>query len=687
MTFTPAATDEKSIATIRCLAADVVFKSNSGHPGAPMGMAPMAHTLFSRFMTVNPGHSKWINRDRFVLSNGHACVLLYTLNHLLGYPDMTVKELENFRQLDSKTPGHPEVGHTEGVEVTTGPLGQGFANAVGLAIAQTNLAATYNKDGFPLFTNHTYMFTGDGCLQEGISSEAASLAGHLKLGNLIALYDDNSISIDGDTACSFTEDVEQRFLAYDWHVSHVMDGDKDLEGLYNAIEAAKKVTDKPSLIRVKTTIGFGSKLQGQAATHGAPLKKDDIEGVKKNFGMDPTKHFVVPEDVQKTYKQIAERGAKADSEWTEMFKSYADKYPQEHAEIARRIAGKLPEGWEKVLPTYKPSDDAVASRKLSETVLAKIADAVPELLGGSADLTGSNLTRWGNAVDFQHPSTQLGDYSGKYIRYGVREHAMGAIMNGLAAYGMHIPTSGTFLNFVSYAIGAVRLSALSHHRVIWVATHDSIGLGEDGPTHQPIETAIALRAIPNLMFWRPADGNEVSGAYLVAVESRNTPSVLALSRQNLPQLEGSSIEKTTKGGYAVIENSSADITLVATGSEVGICVEAVAKLAEKGIKARVVSMPCFSVFDAQSFDYQLSVLPSGKPILSVEAYSPLGWSKYSHAQHGIPSFGASAPAKDLFKKFKMTGDDIATKAAHVVKVFEGQTLVSPIELEAKLQKY
>ncbi|EPQ29612.1 uncharacterized protein PFL1_02831 [Pseudozyma flocculosa PF-1] len=686
MSFTKAASDEKAIATIRCLAADVVAKSNSGHPGAPMGMAPLAHLLWSRYMTANPKHSKWINRDRFVLSNGHACTLLYIMNHLMGYKDMPMEQLKQFRQLDSKTPGHPEANHTEAVEVTTGPLGQGFANSVGLAIAQANLAATFNKDGFPLFTNYTYMFTGDGCLQEGISSEAASLAGHLKLGNLIAFYDDNHISIDGDTACSFTEDVEQRFLAYDWHVLHVLDGDKDIEGIYKAIEEARKVTDKPSLIRIKTTIGFGSKQQGLAATHGAPLKADDIEAVKEKFGMDPKEKFVVPEDVYEAYRQVGERGAKADAEWTEMFKAYGEKYPKEHAEVARRIAGKLPEGWQKALPTYSPSDPAVASRKLSETVLGKLAEAIPELVGGSADLTGSNLTRWGNAVDFQHPSTQLGDYSGRYIRYGVREHAMGAIMNGLHAYGMHIPTAGTFLNFVSYAIGAVRLSALSQFRAIWVATHDSIGLGEDGPTHQPVETAIALRAIPNLMFWRPADGNETSAAYLVAIESASTPSVLALSRQNLPQLEGSSIEKAAKGGYVLTETQSADITLVATGSEVAICNEAVAKLAEKGIKARLVSMPCFEVFDAQPLEYRLSVLPSGKPILSVEAYSPLGWSKYAHVSHGMDNtFGKSAPAPELFKAFKMTGPDVAAKAEHVVKAFKGKELTSPIEL-AKLME-
>ncbi|CEH18873.1 transketolase [Ceraceosorus bombacis] len=686
MTFTPLPTDEKAIATIRTLAADIVFKSNSGHPGMPMGMAPIAHLLFSRFFTASGKDPKWINRDRFVLSNGHGCALQYIMLHLLGY-NISLDDLKTFRQLDSKCPGHPETNHgVDGIEVTTGPLGQGFSNAVGLAIAQANAAATFNKDGAELFTNKTYTFLGDGCLMEGIASEAASLAGHLKLGNMICVYDDNHISIDGDTACSFTEDVEQRFLAYDWHVLAVNDGDKDLAAMYAAIEEAHKVTDKPTLIRLKTTIGFGSKIQGGAGTHGAPLKADDIEQVKTKFGFDPKQNFVVPDEVVKAYGEVQQRGTKAIEAWNKVFADYGKKHSAEHAELQRRIEGKLPQGWESALPTYKPTDSAVASRKLSEGVLAKLAVALPELLGGSADLTGSNLTRWGDAVDFQHPSTRLGDYSGRYIRYGVREHAMGAIMNGLNAYGLHIPTSGTFLNFVSYAVGAVRLSALSKHQVIWVATHDSIGLGEDGPTHQPIETAGALRAIPNLNFWRPADGNEVSAAYKVAIESRNTPSVLALSRQNLPQLEGSSIEKASKGGYVVKEapGGKADIILVATGSEVAISVDAASALKENGINARVVSLPSWHTFEQQPYEYRLSVLPSGQPILSVEVYSRVGWQAYSHVQHSIDRFGASAPAGALYKKFGFTPEVIAEKSQKIIAHYKAQSIkaVSPVELHA-----
>lgn len=597
-------------------------------------------------------------------------------------------DLKSFRQLDSKCPGHPEAGHdTPMVECTTGPLGQGISNAVGLAIAQANAAATFNKDGFNLFDNKTYVFLGDGCLQEGISSEACSLAGHLKLGNLICVYDDNHISIDGDTACSFTEDVEQRYLSYDWHVISVNDGDRDLEGMAKAIEEAQKVTDKPTLIRLKTTIGYGSKNQGGASTHGAPLKEDDIAQLKEKFGFDPKEKFVVPNDVADFWHEIQQKGASYQKEWDSLFESYKSKYATEHAEIERRIARKLPSGWEKSLPTYTPSDSAVATRKLSETVLSKISGALPELLGGSADLTGSNLTRWSDAVDFQNPESQLGDYSGRYIRYGVREHAMGAIMNGLHAYGLHIPTSGTFLNFVSYAIGAVRLSALSHFRVIWVATHDSIGLGEDGPTHQPVETAMALRSIPNLNFMRPADGNEVSAMYKVAIEAEFTPSVLALSRQNLPQLEGSTIEKASRGGYVLKEVENADITLVATGSEVAIARDAGVELENKGYKVRLVSLPCFKVFDDQDASYRNSVLPSGHPILSVEAYTTLGWHKYSHVQHGLNQFGASAPAPQVYAKFKLEPKPIAEKAVKVIEYYkkQGSPLVSPIELTAQFE--
>lgn len=619
-----------------------------------------------------------------MLSNGHACALQYIMLHLLGYK-LSMDDLKSFRQLNSLTPGHPEANHTDGVEVTTGPLGQGFANAVGIAIAQKNVAATFNRDDFDLFNSQTFVILGDGCMQEGIASEAASLAGHLRLNNLIAIYDDNKITIDGDVACSFTEDVEKRFQSYEWDVLHVLDGDKDVKGLYEAVDKARKNTERPTLIRVRTTIGFGSKNQGLASTHGSPLKEDDIRQFKEKVGFNPDEKFVIPKEVADAYASYAKRGAEENAEWKKRFDAYGQKYGKEKAEIERRIAHKLPEGWEKALPTFKPSDDAAATRKLSEGVLKSLSGVIPEMMGGSADLTGSNLTRWADAVDFQPPATHLGDYTGRYIRYGVREHAMGAIMNGMHAFGMHIPTAGTFLNFVSYALGSVRLSALSKFQTIWVATHDSIGLGEDGPTHQPIETAAALRALPNLDFWRPADGNEVSAAYKVALESYSTPSVLALTRQGLPHLETSSIEKASLGGYVVLEQDNAEITIVSTGSEVSISLDAAKKLGEQGVKARVVSIPCFSVFDKQSLDYRKKVLPSGHPILSVEAYSTFGWGKYAHVHHGINSFGVSAPAKDAYKHFKMTDTDIATKAQNVINHFKkaGTPLVSPLELEAE----
>lgn len=635
-------------------------------------------------MVCDPKDSHWLNRDRFVLSNGHACCLQYIILYLLGYK-VTLDDLKHFRQLDSLTPGHPEANHTDGVEVSTGPLGQGFANAVGLAIAQKNAAAQFNRDGFELFNNSTYVFLGDGCMMEGVASEAASLAGHLRLNNLIAFYDDNKISIDGDISCAFTEDVALRFKSYEWNVVYVGDGDKDLKSIYEAIEQAKACQDKPTLINIRTTIGFGSLQQGKQATHGSPLKDDDVRQVKEKFGFNPDEKFILPKEVADAYHSYAERGGQAHAEWNKLFEAYGEKYPKEKAEIERRAAHKLPEGWEKSLPTFTPEDKAAATRKLSEGVLTKLSETLPELLSGSADLTGSNLTRWSEATDFQPPATHLGDWNGRYIRYGVREHAMGAVMNGLHAYGMHIPTAGTFLNFVSYGLGAVRLSALSKFQVIWVATHDSIGLGEDGPTHQPIETAAALRSIPNLDFWRPADGNEVSAAYKVAIESFSTPSVLAFTRQGLPHLESSSIEKASRGGYVVIEEENADVTIVSTGSEVSISRDAVKLLKEKGIKARLVSLPCFTVFDKQPLDYRHKVLPDGHPILSVEAYSTFGWGKYAHVHHGINRFGVSAPYQDAYKYFKMTDSDIAEKAVKVIDHFKkaGTPLVSPLVLEAK----
>lgn len=552
--------------------------------------------------------------------------------------------------VDSKTPGHPEAHDTPGIEVTTGPLGQGICNAVGLAIGQAHTAAVFNKPGFDLVDNYTYCFLGDGCLMEGVSSEACSLAGHLQLGNLIAVWDDNHISIDGDTNVAFTENVPQRYEAYGWQVLTVGDGDHDLDGIEAALKKAQETKDKPTLIQLRTTIGFGSLQQGTHGVHGSPLKADDIKQLKEKFGFNPDQSFVVPQEVYDLYGKHSSEGAAAEQEWNKLLEKYAQEYASEAADLKRRLTGDLPEGWEKALPVYSPSDSAVASRKLSETVLSKVESVIPELFGGSADLTGSNLTRWKSAVDFQPKSTGLGDYSGRYVRYGVREHAMGAIMNGLSAYGTILPYSGTFLNFVSYAAGAVRLSALSQVRNIWVATHDSIGLGEDGPTHQPIETLPHFRALPNCMVWRPADGNETSAAYYVALTSKHTPSILALSRQNLPQLEGSTIEKAIKGGYVLHEVEGADVTLVSTGSEVCICVDAAKYLQEKhGLKARIVSMPCFEAFDLQPKEYRLSVLPDGIPSLSVEVMSTMGWERYTHEQFGINRFGASGAYKDVYK--------------------------------------
>ena len=503
---------------------------------------------------------------------------------------------------------------------------------------------------------------------EGIASEAASVAGHLQLGNLIMIYDDNHISIgrktqilswkkfanaspgiDGDTKCAFTEDVLKRFEAYGFHTQWVKNGDTDLEGIEKAIAAAKEVKDKPSVIKLTTTIGFGSLLQGTGGVHGNALIGDDCKQVKKKFGFNPEESFVVPQKVYDMYHAHASEGAAKEAEWNKLLEKYGKEYSAEHADLTRRLSGRLADGWQNKLPTYKPGDKDVASRKLSEAVLEAIHEVVPELVGGSADLTGSNNTRWKNAVDFQPPSLEIGDYSGRYIRYGVREHAMAGIMNGLATYGTIIPFGGTFLNFVSYAAGSVRLSALAHLRVIYVATHDSIGLGEDGPTHQPIETLAHFRALPNCMVWRPADRNETSAAYYVAITSKSTPSVLALTRQNLPQLECSTIQNAIRGGYVAVESENANITLISTGSEVSLCIEASKYLKEHHqITARVVSIPCFEVFDKQSKDYRLKCIPDGIPALSVEPMSTLGWERYSHEQFGLNRFGASGPYKEVY---------------------------------------
>ncbi|AJW19626.1 Tkl1p [Saccharomyces cerevisiae YJM1342] len=670
--------DKLAVSTIRILAVDTVSKANSGHPGAPLGMAPAAHVLWSQ-MRMNPTNPDWINRDRFVLSNGHAVALLYSMLHLTGY-DLSIEDLKQFRQLGSRTPGHPEF-ELPGVEVTTGPLGQGISNAVGMAMAQANLAATYNKPGFTLSDNYTYVFLGDGCLQEGISSEASSLAGHLRLGNLIAIYDDNKITIDGATSISFDEDVAKRYEAYGWEVLYVENGNEDLAGIAKAIAQAKLSKDKPTLIKMTTTIGYGSLHAGSHSVHGAPLKADDVKQLKSKFGFNPDKSFVVPQEVYDHYqKTILKPGVEANNKWNKLFSEYQKKFPELGAELARRLSGQLPANWESKLPTYTAKDSAVATRKLSETVLEDVYNQLPELIGGSADLTPSNLTRWKEALDFQPPSSGSGNYSGRYIRYGIREHAMGAIMNGISAFGANYkPYGGTFLNFVSYAAGAVRLSALSGHPVIWVATHDSIGVGEDGPTHQPIETLAHFRSLPNIQVWRPADGNEVSAAYKNSLESKHTPSIIALSRQNLPQLEGSSIESASKGGYVLQDVANPDIILVATGSEVSLSVEAAKTLAAKNIKARVVSLPDFFTFDKQSLEYRLSVLPDNVPIMSVEVLATTCWGKYAHQSFGIDRFGASGKAPEVFKFFGFTPEGVAERAQKTIAFYKGDKLISPLK--------
>ncbi|KAJ2085767.1 Transketolase [Coemansia sp. RSA 986] len=667
-------TDSLAINTIRVLAADTVQKANSGHPGAPMGCAPMAHVLFTRFLNANPKNSNWFNRDRFVLSNGHGCALQYILLHFLGYK-VSMDDLKNFRQLDSTTPGHPECTHTDGIEVTTGPLGQGISNAVGMAIAERHLAATFNRPEFPVIDNTVYAIAGDGCLQEGVASEACSLAGHLQLGNLVVLYDSNGIQIDGSTKLGFTEDVLQRYEAYGWHTQMVADGDSDLSGLERAIAEAKGEKTRPSIILINTTIGFGAAKAGTAGVHGAALGDDSIVAVKKLFGFNPEQKFVVPDEVYALYSKRAAEGAQREQAWNELMQAYAKAHPDLHADLTRRIEGKLPSGWEKALPRFTPADKAVATRKLSEGVINALAPIVTELIGGSADLTGSNLTRWKDAVDFQPEPTGLGTYAGRYLRFGVREHGMAAISNGIAAYGGNIPFASTFLNFISYAAGATRLSALSKLRVLYIMTHDSIGLGEDGPTHQPIETLAMLRATPNYLNFRPADGNEVSGSYAAALHHVDRPSVFSLTRQNVPHLEGSSIENTLKGGYSLqvvgSSGSTPDLIIAGTGSEVAIAVDTAKLLADKhGLTVKVVSMPCLELFDAQSDEYRHSVLTPGVPSISVEALSTFGWHKYVHHPIGIDTFGLSAPYTQAYERVGLTPEVIAAKALKIVDYYK-----------------
>lgn len=654
--------EELCINSIRFLAIDAVEKANSGHPGLPMGAAPMAFVLWDRFMRFNPKNDAWFNRDRFVLSGGHGSMLQYALLYLTGYPGMTIDDLKQFRQWGSNTPGHPEDFETTGVEVTTGPLGQGISNAVGIAAAEAHLAAKFNKPDFPLVDHYTYVVASDGDMMEGVASEACSLAGHWGLGKLIVLYDDNLISLDGDTNLSFTEDVGKRFEAYDWHVETVTDGNTDLDGIHRALEAAKAETNRPSLIKVRTTIGYGSPNKANSHdAHGSALGEAEVKATRENLGWE-YEPFVVPEDALNHFHKAIDRGAKLEDEWNQLHAAYQQKYPEEAKQLEQMLSKKLPEGWDQCLPTYTPEDKADATRNQGGKTLNAIAEVLPGLFGGSADLFTSNKTLVKSTGNFQK-----GAYENGNLWFGVREHAMGSICNGIAGHGGLIPYCSTFLTFTDYMRGAIRLSNLSRAGVLYIMTHDSVALGEDGPTHQSIEHFVSLRTIPEIVVFRPADGNETSGAYKVAVERRGGPTLIGLSRQSLPNLSGSSIEATEKGAYILSDSDGTpDLILIGTGSETQLCVKAADQLRNEGKKVRVVSMPSWELFDRQDEQYRESVLPKTvKKRVSVEAGATFGWCRYVGDEGlsiGIDRFGASAPGSVCLEKFGFTVENVVAKA-------------------------
>ncbi|HEY8443609.1 MAG TPA: transketolase [Clostridia bacterium] len=651
----------KSINAIRMLSADAIQKANSGHPGLPLGAAPMAYELWANHMVHNPKNPKFFNRDRFVLSAGHGSMLLYSLLHLFGY-GLDIEELKNFRQLNSKTPGHPEYGHTVGVETTTGPLGQGIANAVGMAIAETMLAARFNKDGFNIVDHYTYVIAGDGCMMEGIESEAASLAGTLKLGKLIVLYDSNNISIEGNTDIAFTEDVAARHKAQGWDIHYVNDG-TNLEEISKAIQAAKAVTDKPSLIVVKTTIGYGSPLAGSADCHGSPLGEENLKKTREALGWDYPP-FEVPQDVYEHYKILAKRGEQAEEEWNKLVEKYKEKYPQDYQEFVNAVENKIPD-LENIDSLWEFADKPDATRNTSGIVLNKLADILPNLVGGSADLAPSTKTYLKNKGSYSAQNRL-----GRNLHFGVREHAMAAIANGMYLHGGLNVFCSTFFVFSDYMKNSIRLSALMNIPVIYVLTHDSIGVGEDGPTHQPIEQLISLRAVPNLKVFRPADGLETAAAYVSALKEK-TPTVIVLTRQNLPKVS-SDRKGALKGGYVLSDcEGKPDVILMASGSEVEVVLKAQELLKQEGVKARVVSMPCMEVFDAQSQDYKDSVLPPDvRARVAVEAGSSYSWYKYTGLDGkivGIDHFGASAPANLLFELYGFTPQNVVKAAKETLK--------------------
>ena len=656
------------INTVRILSADAVQKANSGHPGTPMGTAPMGHVLWSRAMNYNPKNPDWPNRDRFVLSAGHACMLQYSYLYLTGY-DITLDDIKNFRQLGSKTAGHPEYGLLSGIEVTTGPLGQGFANGVGMAIAQQYLASRYNKEGFNLFDYTIYAICSDGDLMEGVSAEAASLAGHLKLGNIIYLYDNNHISIEGDTALAFdNEDVAKRFQAYGWHTQTVDDGN-DLDAIEVAIQNAKQETERPSLILVRTHIAFGSPhAVDTPESHGAPLGAEEVKATKKNLGFDPEKSFYVPNEVLDYYRKAGEKAAEAEKKWNDLYATYKAKFSELAKEYELFSSGKLPDGWKEKLPVFN-GDEKVATRNASGKTLNAIADYFPLLIGGSADLAPSTDT-----LLKKYESFSADNHGGRNFHFGVREHSMGSVLNGMAVTKGITPYGATFLIFSEYMRPPIRLAAIMGIKPIYVFTHDSIGLGEDGTTHQPVEQLISLRSVPNLTVIRPADANETVQAWRVALEHSNGPVALILSRQKLPIIDQDKHAKASeleRGAYILSDANSPQIILIATGSEVQLALKASVLLKEQDIPSRVVSMPSWELFEKQDTAYKEKILPpSIRKRLAIEAGSPLGWHKYVTDDGdvlGITKFGESAPGDDVMKAYGFSVENVVTKAKALLK--------------------
>ena len=664
--------DQLSINTIRTLSLDAIQKAESGHPSLPLGMAPAAYVLWTRFMRHNPKNPKWFNRDRFLLSAGHGSMLIYSLLHLTGY-DLPLEELKNFRQLHSKTPGHPENFMTPGVEITTGPLGQGFANGVGMGMAQKHLAAIFNQKNFPIIDHYIYCICSDGDLMEGVSYESASMAGHLKLDNLIYLYDDNNITIDGSTDLAFTEDVTKRFEAMNWAVSVVEDGN-DLKAIEKAIRDAQKIKDKPKLIRVKTIIGFGMPKAGTSKAHSDAPGEEAVKETKRNLGMDENKHFYVPKEVSAHFREAVKNGARLEKDWEGLVKKYEKEFPELGQTLKDTRRNELPDGWEKSLPKFDDIESK-ATRAYSGEVINAIADVIPQLIGGSGDLTPSNNTYIKSSGDFQP-----GKYENRNIHFGVREHAMGSTMNGMALYGSVIPFGGTFQTFSDYMRPAIRLAALSKVQTIFVFTHDSIGLGEDGPTHQSVEHLAALRAIPNLAVIRPCDAHETREAWRAALLRKDAPTSFAFSRQKVAVIDRKKFADAKglhRGAYILAEaetkkgeKSEPKLIIIATGSEVGLAMQAREQLNAQNIPTRVVSMPCWEFFDEQTAKYKESVLPRNVTArLAIEAGVSLGWAKYVGFEGDtltVDKFGASAPAEDVFKEFGFTVENAVKMAKRLI---------------------